>query len=93
MTILERIEKQKEFVEKTSVILDKLLKWQLEWVVTHQKPSKAVIEREWFNFFELAEKGKKDGIADGYFFYEQVRTLIEAFKFFVDVVPEFKQLK
>ncbi len=93
MTILERIEKQKEFVEKTSVILDKLLKWQLEWVVTHQKPSKAVIEREWFNFFELAEKGKKDGIADGYFFYEQVRTLIEAFKFFEDVVPEFKQLK
>ena len=93
MTILERIEKQKEFVEKTSVILDKLLKWQLEWVVTDQKPSKAVIEREWFNFFELAEKGKKDGIADGYFFYEQVRTLIEAFKFFEDVVPEFKQLK
>lgn len=93
MTILERIEKQKEFVEKTSVILDKLLKWQLEWVVTHQKPSKAVIEREWFIFFELAEKGKKDGIADGYFFYEQVRTLIEAFKFFEDVVPEFKQLK
>lgn len=93
MTILERIEKQKEFVEKTSVILDKLLKWQLEWVVTHQKPSKAVIEREWFNFFELAEKGKKDGIADGYFFYEQVWTLIEAFKFFEDVVPEFKQLK
>lgn len=93
MTILERIEKQKEFVEKTSVILDKLLNWQLEWVVTHQKPSKAVIEREWFNFFELAEKGKKDGIADGYFFYEQVRTLIEAFKFFEDVVPEFKQLK
>ena len=93
MTILERIEKQKEFVEKTSIILDKLLNWQLEWVVTHQKPSKAVIEREWFNFFELAEKGKKDGIADGYFFYEQVRTLIEAFKFFEDVVPEFKQLK
>ena len=93
MTILERIEKQKEFVEKTSVILDKLLNWQLEWVVTHQKPSKEVIEREWFNFFELAEKGKKDGIADGYFFYEQVRTLIEAFKFFEDVVPEFKQLK
>ena len=54
MTILERIEKQKEFVEKTSVILDKLLNWQLEWVVTHQKPSKEVIEREWFNFFELA---------------------------------------
>ncbi len=33
MTILERIEEQKEFVEKTSVILDKLLNWQLEWVI------------------------------------------------------------
>ena len=93
MTILERIEKQKEFVEKTAVILDKLLNWQLEWIATHQKPSKEIIEREWFNFFELVEKGKRDGIADGYFFYEQGRTLIEAFKFFEDVVPEFKQLK
>ncbi len=93
MTILKRIEKQQEFVEKTTVILDKLLNWQLEWIATHQKPSKEIIEREWFNFFELVEKGKKDGIAGGYFFYEQGRTLIEAFKFFEDVVPEFKQLK
>ncbi len=93
MTILERFEKQKEFVEKTSAILDKLLNWQLEWIVTHQKPSREVIEREWFNFFELVEKGKKCGIADGYFFYEQGRTLIEAFKFFEDVVPELKKLK
>lgn len=46
MTILERIEKQKEFVEKTSIILDKLLDWQLEWVATHRKPSKEAIERE-----------------------------------------------
>lgn len=69
------------------------LNWQLEWVVTHQKPSKKVIEREWFNFFELVEKGKKYGIADGHFFYEQGRTLIEAFKFFDDIVPELKQLK
>ena len=93
MTILERIEKQKEFVEKTSIILDKLLDWQLEWVATHRKPSKEAIEREWFEFFKLLEKGKKDGISDGYFFYEQGRTLIEAFKFFEDVVPEFKKLK
>lgn len=93
MTILERIEKQKEFVEKTSVIHDKLLKWQLKWVATHQRPSKEVIEHEWFNFMELVEKGKEDGIADEYLFYEQGRTLIETFKFFEDVVPEFKQLK
>lgn len=93
MTILEQVEKQKEFVEKTSVILDKLLNWQLKRMSTHQNPSKEIIEREWLGFFELVEKGKKDGIADGYLFYEQGRTLIEAFKFFEDVVPEFKQLK
>lgn len=93
MTILERIEKQKEFVEKTGDILDKLLTWQLERIATHQKPSKEIIEREWFKFINLVEKGKEDGIADGYLFYEQGRTLIEAFKFFEDVVPEFKQLK
>ena len=32
-------------------------------------------------------------IADGRIFYEQGRTLIEAFKLFEDVVPEFKRLK
>lgn len=93
MTILERMKKQEEFVEKTAVILNRLLNWQLNWVVTHQKPSKEIIEKEWWTFFDLVEKGKKDGIADGYFFYEQGRTVIEAFKFFEDVVPEFRQLK
>ena len=93
MSILERIEKQNEFIKKTSIILNKLLDWQLEWVATHQQPSRELIEREWLKFFELVKKGREDGISDGYFFYEQGRTLIEAFKFFEDVVPEFKRLK
>ncbi len=93
MTILERLEKEKEFIRKTSIILDRLLNWQLEWVSTQQKPAKEVVEQEWTNFYELLEKGKKDGIADGYFFYSQGRTLINAFTFFDDVVPELKLLR
>ena len=93
MNIFERLKKETEFVEKTSVIRDKLCNWKLEYVTTHQKPSREIILSEWFKFIELSEKGKKDGIADGYFFYEQGRILIEAFKLFEDVVPEFKQIK
>lgn len=51
MIILERIEKQKEFVEKTSAILDRLLNWQLDWIATHRKPAKKIIEQEWMNFY------------------------------------------
>lgn len=93
MTILVWLEKQKEFVEETSVILDKLLNWQLKRIAMHQNPPREMIEKELLKFFDLVNKGVEDGIADGIFFYERGRTLIEAFKFFEDVVPELKTLK
>ena len=91
--IIRRIKKQNEFVEETSVIVDKLLDWKLECLVTNKKPSREAIEHEYFKFFKLAQKGKEDGIADGYLFYKQGRVVIEAFKLFEDVVPEFERLK
>ena len=93
MTILERIQKQKRFVEETNVIANKLFDWQSDRLQRHQQPLKEEVEREWLKFYKLFEQGKKDGIEKGYFFREQVRTITEIFQFFEDICPEFKELK
>jgi len=93
MTILERIKKQKRFVEETNVIANKLFGWQSDRLQMHRLPPKEDVEREWMKFYKLFEQAKKDGIGNGYFFKEQVGTITEVFKFFEDICPEFKELK
>lgn len=92
MNILERIKKEKRFVEETSVILDKLFVMQIERVATNQDPPKEILLDEFHKFTHLAQQGKIDGISSGFLFQRQDRNLIEAFKFFDDIVPGFKAL-
>lgn len=93
MNLLTRLEKEREFVEKTKEILDKLLDWQLERVANGISPKKEDVTAELDEFNRLVQQGKKDGISDGYFFYNQGRLLIETFKEFRDIVPELNSLK
>lgn len=93
MNFLTRLEKEREFVEKTNKILKKLLDWQLKRVADGISPKKEEITAELENFNRLVQQGKKDGISDGYFFYNQGRILVETFKEFRDIVPELNSLK
>lgn len=92
MTSKERIKNQRVFDERTSIIHDKLLQWLWKWKIDHQRPSKKLILQEWRNFMNLAEKVAKDGIANKVLFQLRGREMLETFKLFQEIIPEFELL-
>jgi len=91
MNTLKALEK---FMESTDKIQSEICNLQVNRILTGEIPSKELLLDRFNKFCDIARQGEKDGVKDLYysFFYLQGRNVIDAFKFFEDIIPDFKKL-